>query len=346
MKLAIRFLIAAVVCVSAAAQTPKNVIFLVGDGMGTAHFTILRVSGKGESRIGGMPVVGLVTTQSADDVVTDSGAAATAYATGFKTNNESLSVDATGTSHETVLEVAERAGKATGLVTTSYFWDATPAAFASHVKSRTQSLDIVNQMLHSGVEVIAGTGVERFGKQQWPAIDQLAKDAGFTLVREAAELNAASGPHVIAVFPSQPRDVDFPQAPLPQLARWALQRLQGDPDGFFLLIEEEGTDSSSHENNRPDLQASVASLDAAAGVALDFAAKRGDTLVVVTGDHETGALRISDTKKGRLRLEFSTIDHTGSAVPIFAYGPGSAAFAGFLDNTDVGKKLLSFVAAR
>lgn len=331
---------------SVAAQTPKNVILFIGDGMGPAHFTVARLNRGPDFQIGRMPVVGLVATQSANDAVTDSAAAATAYATGFRTNNETLSIDPAGQSRETVLEVAEKAGKSTGLVTTSYFWDATPAAFASHVIARSQALDIVKQMLRSGAELIVGAGGEKFGKANLPTLEELSATAGYTLARTRAELEATGAPHILGVFPSQPRDVDQPDAPLPVLTRWALDRLSADPDGFFLLVEQEGTDSSSHENNRSDMQASLRSFDTAVGIALDFAARRGDTLVVVTGDHETGALRISDTKTGRVRLEFATIDHTGVAVPIFAFGPGSATFAGFFDNTDVGKKLLSLVGGR
>jgi len=144
------------------------------------------------------------------------------------------------------------------------------------------------------------------------------------------------------VFQGEERDLDVPAAPLPLLAQFAIDHLAGDPDGFFLLIEEEGTDSSSHQNNIPDVRKALESFDKAVGVALDFAAKRGDTLVIAMSDHETGGLRITDTRTGKFRMEWSSTDHTGTVVPLFAFGPGSAAFAGFQDNTDVGKKLLAW----
>lgn len=344
----LRLFIAIAACLPLAAQIPKNVILIVGDGMGPAHVTAAKLTIEGAFRMGEMPVAGMVSTRSANDVVTDSAAAASALATGAKVNQEVVSIDPSGKALETVLEIAERAGKATGLVTTSYFWDATPAAFASHAAHRDNFGEIVEQMLKSGVELIAGGGVESFGRNEKlpPSIVDVARNAGFTLIRTAGELDTATGPHLLAVFPSQKSDVDYPEAPLPRLTKWAIQRLKADPQGFFLLVEHEGTDSSSHNNSRPDLLASLRSLDAAIGVALDFARTSGNTLVVVTGDHETGSLRISSTRLGRVRLEFATVDHTGVSVPLFAYGPGSASFGGYIDNTDVGKKLISFVRGR
>lgn len=335
------------------AAQPKNVILLIADGTGPAHMTVARHLRGDQFRIGTMPVVGLATTQCADRAVTDSAAGATALATGFKTNYETVSLDPkTGVALETVLERAEKAGKATGLVTTAYFWDATPAAFAAHAKHRHDP-GIDRQVLSSGVDVVAGSGLEDFQKDKVsPELEKIAADTGFTVIATRAQLDASpldlsKGTKLLAVFPWQPRNVDAPEAPLPVLAKWAIDRLADDPQGFFLMIEHEGTDSSSHQNQTPEVRKSLISFDEAVGVALDFAQKRGDTLVVVTADHETGGLRLTETKQlARLRLEWSTTDHTATAVHVFAYGPGSAAFAGFQDNTDVGKKLLGAVLTK
>ncbi|HVG24001.1 MAG TPA: alkaline phosphatase [Thermoanaerobaculia bacterium] len=334
-------MILASLLLAATVAHPKNIILLVADGAGPAHFTAAK-NLRGENfRIGTMPVVGLHTTHCADRAVTDSAAGATAFAAGAKTNYESLSVDPkTLAPLPTVLEEAEKLGKATGLVTTSNFWDATPAAFAAHAKNRRDpGVDL--QMLRSGADVIAGTGeAGEFASQLSAEAAKAAAENGYTVVRTRAELDGAKGPKVLAYLPYQERNLDVPEAPLPLLAQWAIDRLADDPEGFFLLIEHEGTDSCSHQNNQADLRKALTSFDEAVGVALDFARKRGDTLVVVTADHETGGLRISETKTtSRWRLEWSDSDHTATAVPVFAYGPGSGAFAGFQDNTDVGRKL-------
>lgn len=340
-------MILAAILLAATAAQPKNVILLVADGAGPGHFTVARNLRGADFRIGTMPVVGLHTTQCADRAVTDSAAAATALATGFKTNYEMVSVDPkTLAPLPTVLEAAEKRGKATGLVTTSNFWDATPAAFAAHAKHRHDpGIDL--QMLRSGAEIIAGTGLEDFSNEVSPDQMKIATENGYTIVNTRAQLDAAKGAKLLAYFPFQARNLDVPEAPLPVLAKWAIEHLQDDPDGFFLLIEHEGSDSSSHQNNQVDVRKALTSFDEAVGVALDFAQKRGDTLVVVTSDHETGGLRISETKTtSRWRIEWSTGDHTATGVPVFAYGPGAAAFAGFQDNTDVGKKLFDAVLGK
>jgi alkaline phosphatase len=339
----------AVLILAATAATrplpPKNVILLIGDGFGIGHVTLAKNVRGEKFRIGTMPVVGVFTTHCADRAVTDSAAGATALATGAKTNYEMLSLDPkTLAPLPTVLERAEEAGKATGLVTTTYFWDATPAAFAAHARHRHDP-GIDAQILKSGVDVVAGTGSDKFGTEENPVpVDTLAGAHGFILITDPKQLDVARGPKLLACFPSQVRDVDTPGAELPVLTKWALGHLDDDRDGFFLVVEHEGSDGSSHQNQTADLRKVVASFDEAVGVALDFAAKRGDTLVVVAADHETGGMRISETKQlSRFRVEWSTTDHTGEAVAVFAYGPGSAAFAGFQDNTDVGRKLMDAV---
>jgi alkaline phosphatase len=338
-------ILATLILAATAAAPPKNVILLIGDGMGSAHFTAAK-NLRGEAfRIGTMPVVGLHTTSCADRAVTDSAAAASALATGFKTNYEMVSIDPkTQAPYPTVLELAEQRGKATGLVTTAYFWDATVAAFAAHAKHRHDpGIDV--QMLRSGVDVLVGTDYEDPAAEEIsPDQMKIAAENGFTIVSTRAQLEAAKGARVLAHFPNQTRSMDVPEAPLPVLAKLAMERLDDDPDGFFLVVEHEGSDGTSHQNNQLELRKVLVSFDEAVGIALDFAKQRGDTLVLVTGDHETGGMRISETKtRSRWRIEWSTGDHTATAVPIFAYGPGAGAFGGFQDNTDVGKKLLAAV---
>ena len=322
-----------------ASEHPKNVILLIADGAGTAHFTVTSFWRGADFQIGRMTLAGMATTYCADRAVTDSAAAASALATGEKAVYEAVSVGPDGKPRKTVLEEAEAHGKATGLVTTAYFYDATPSAFASHVTHRGQYEEIIRQMLHSGAEVIVGARTPTT-----PALDDMLKDGGFTLVNSREDLDASKAPHVLALFTEQPRDADFPEASLAVLARSAIERLRSDPDGFFLMVEHEGTDSGSHQNDTDTVRSSAKSFDAAVGVALDFAAADGNTLVVVTGDHETGGMRLSETASHKLRLEWSTTDHTASAVPVFAFGRGVDAFSGrFMDNTDIGKTLMGLV---
>lgn len=323
---------------------PKNVILLIADGMGPAHHTALKHYRGADCNICRMPVVGLTSTHCLNRAVTDSAAAASAWATGRKVNYEVVSVDAEGKPLQTVLEIAELRGKATGLVTTARFYDATPAAFAAHADHRDESAKIIGQMLRSGAELIIGTGLQTLTSPELSHVLGDARQQGYTVATTRPELDAAAGAsRLFAVFPQQTRDVDVPEARLPDLTRIAIDRLRTDPDGFFLMVEHEGTDSSSHQNNIADLRASLTSFDQAVGIALEFAATSGNTLVLVTSDHETGGLRITETKTARFRLEWSSTDHTGVSVPVFGFGVGAAEFAGVYDNADGGRRVAGVV---
>ena len=257
----------------------------------------------------------------------------------FGTELDLTGLDVVGDPHPTLLELAKREGKATGLVTTTAFWDATPAAFAVHTARREDVVAVIDQMLGSGVDLLVGDGAEQFGVGRLPALSDVAARYGWSLVTEPLALASAPSERVLAVFPSQPNDKDVPGARLAELARWALERLAKEPEGFFLVVEHEGTDRASHENAAADLMANLRSFDEAVGVVAGFARERGDTLVLVVGDHETGGLRVVEDTTGRLVLEFGTRMHTGSLVPLFAEGPGAERFVGLYDNTEIFRKV-------
>lgn len=321
---------------------PRGIVLVIGDGMGSAHFTLARILRGDDCRIGELSGIGLVTTAASDTLVTDSAAAATTYATGVMTRKGYVGVDASGAPLRTVVEAAEERGLATGLVTTAKLGDATPAAFAAHVENRRETGVIASQMVSRGIDVIASTGLEWFGANGAPTVEQLASEGGYRPVRTAAALRDAGGGPVLAVLPSGELDGDSPEVPLHALASWSLERLSRDPDGFFLMLEHEGTDTASHRNNSAALETSVLALDETVGVVVDFARRRGDILVVVTGDHETGGLQIAGTPHAP-ELIWRDDYHSGEAVPVFSEGPGAAAFGGFIANTDVGKALLALV---
>lgn len=321
---------------------PHGIVLVVGDGMGSAHFTFARILRGDEYRIDELPHTGLVATASADDLVTDSAAAATAYATGIKTNDGYIGVDPSGAPHPTVLEVAERRGLATGLVSTARFGDATPAAFAAHVDDRRNLAVIARQMLASGADVIVSTGLEHFGIDGVPTLEQFANGSKYRAVRTGADLADAGDGPVLAVLPSGELDAESPEMPLYEVALWALERLSGDPDGFFLLVEHEGTDTASHRNNQAALEKALVALDKTVGVVTDFARQHGDILVIVVGDHETGGMQVGGTREAPEAI-WRDDYHSGEAVPMFSMGPGADAFTGFLDNAEVGRALLALI---
>ena len=335
-------------CTSIAAPPtrPKSVILVIGDGMGTAQFTAARLLRGKDFQTGRAPVAGWVATRSASAFVPDSASAATALATGVKTNNKMIGVDPSGKRVTSALEIAEVTGRATGLVTTADFFDATPASFAAHEPSRYNRENIVRQMLQSGAEIIAGGGAEDFGTEKIrPSLASIAEDYDYTLITKGSGLASAKGNRILTVFETQSRELDWPEASLPVLARWALERVSRDPDGFFLLLEHEGPDGSAHGNDTKAFERAVRSLDETVGIALDFAATHPDTLVIITGDHETGGLVIMPEEPPNMPLElrWAQSGHSGESVPLFAKGPGAERFMGLLDNDEVGRRLIELL---
>lgn len=337
-------------CTSAVPQAatprlkPKSIILLIADGSGPAHFAAGWMTRKDDWQIFRLPYTGLVATSPlSDSIVTDSAAAATAYAIGVTTNYRYVGVDAEGQPHQTVLERAEELEKSTGLVTTANFYDATPAAFAAHNKSRYESDDIIRQMLASGAEIIAGGGAARFGVEGRATLAETAESTGYGLITSRGDFDSVQGQKLLAVFPTQKAEVDFPDVRLPALARWAIDHVSKDPDGFFLLIEHEGTDGASHQNLTEKFLDSMVAFDEAVGVAMDYASKHDDVLVIVTSDHETGGLQIHREKGTDMELVWATEGHTGELIPLFASGPGASEFSGFMRGEDVGKKILGLL---
>lgn len=367
-----------------------NVIFLLGDGMGRAHRRAVRLATEGRSGQLAMDALrhrGRVGTAPAapNGAVTDSAAAATAYATGVKTYNGAVGVDVDGTPVRTLLERARAHGKATGLVTTSQVTDASPAAFGAHVRLRGNQSEIARQYLvASRPDVILGGGEDWWlppgAEGAWPDrpagdptersrgtagnLVRVAKRLGYDHISSRAELRRSTGRKLLGLFANEEmfepgdegEDAAYaPAVPLPAMARKALDVLSHDPDGFFLLIEEEGIDGMAHRNNAHLTIAAGRALDRTVRVARRFADDHPETLVVVVGDHETGGLTVETNAARRsesagpaedgpfpipgTRQEFTvrwtTTGHTGADVPLTAEGPGAWRLAGPQRNTDV-----------
>lgn len=331
--------------------TPTSVIVLVADGAGVEHWTLARFAAD-ELAVQRMPVAGLMNTRGSDHEVTGSAPGASAIATGVRTFMGAISVGPDSLPRETALEVAADRGWATGLITTTWLTDATPAAFASHVVSRVQMVEIFQQMTALPVNVLMGGGGSLFQFAQ----EQLGTDLltpaleRYTYVQTGADLESASATAsmVLGIF----ADADMPLAPerspnLVEMTRAALRILERDPDGFFLMVENEGSDTEAHKNvTRDVLTAEMLGFDAAVGVALDFRESHPGTLVLVVADHETGGVHLTYlTRDGRreIVLGYATHDHTAAMVPIFAAGPGAERFAGLRENYQVGQALMELV---
>src|SRR4051812_13799187 len=305
----------------------RNVIFINGDGMAAAQREagrLDRVGFDGALAMDSLPATGLQTTDPRDPkaTVTDSAAAATAWATGQKTYNGAISVDPAQNPLLTLGAEAEQAGKSTGIVTTAQVTDATPAAFFSTTTDRSKQSDIAAQYLRvTKPEVILGGGEDWWlpagtpgAYADTPADDPTeaskgtqgdliaeAQHAGYQYVSDAASLSVAKGGRLLGLFsneemfqqrPEGEGDEYDPVVPLADMTTKALSTLSSDEDGFFLVVEEEGIDEMAHENNGTRMLQAMQSLEKAVEVARDYVAAHPDTLLIVTGDHECGGLTV------------------------------------------------------
>lgn len=324
---------------------PANIIVFIADGIGSTHFTVMDRTAGESSALRRFSHSGMVMTHSGDAIVTDSGASASAYATGHKARNRALSIAMDGKPKMTALEIAEQRGFATGLATTSAFFDATLAAFAAHSPTRYEHPQIIEQMMASGVDLVISNGLAAMGSEGRPPVSELGQRHDLVTVTDPAEMASAGDGRLLAVFPSfGENDLDHPDFPLPRITEFSIDRLGAQAERFFVVIETEATDTASHRNETADVLTGLDSLNEAVNVALDFA-KQSDTLVILTGDHETGAFQIyEDRESPELALVWGTTGHTGQAIPVFAYGPGAERFTGWLDNTEVGQALIELVS--
>ena len=323
------------------ATAAKNLILIVGDGMGFNQVAAGRIALKGSNGllwIETLPNGAIVRTKSASSLVPDSAAGGTAIATGVLVGNGAISLDASGRAIPTLFEEARRSGRSAGIATTARITDATPAAFSAHVKSRAEELEIAKQQAASGIELLLGCQPEKFlprprGGERNDGLDlvEQLRGSGYSVILDPAALVPSTSGRLLGLFSEAGRP------PLGTFTRTAIDTLRHDPDGFVLLIESEETDSASHNHQLDRLIRGMRELDEAVRVALEFARADGNTLVVITSDHETGGLQLVETKEGnRMEVKWATGKHTGQPVPLYAWGPGASHFTGGeIDQTDV-----------
>ncbi len=318
---------------------PKNVIFLIGDGMGLNQIYASMTANGGTLNIERCSHTGLAKTYSASHYITDSAAGGTALATGHKTNNGMIGMNADSVAVKSVLSAAEEAGMATGLVATVRITHATPASFYAHQINRGMYEEIAAEMLTSGVDFFVGGGRNNFEvrKDSLNYSDSL-RNANYRIVYS---LDSVEAP-VLLPFGALCADSDMPQASkrgdfLPRAVDLAIKSLDARGDGFFLMVEGSQIDYQGHGNNTQGVVDEVLDFDRAIKVALDFAERDGETLVVITADHETGGMTIMNGSYADKTIEaqFNTGGHTGTMVPIYSFGPCADQFTGIMENTEI-----------
>lgn len=325
-------------------KRPKNIILLIGDGMGVAQVYSALTANKGQLNLNYMKHIGFMQTQSADDYITDSAAAGTAIATGVRVNNGAIAIDQDGKVLKSILYISEDNNKATGLVSTSAITHATPASFVANQPDRGMYEDIAGDFLDSGIDLFIGGGKEHFTSREdgRNLLEELSQNnyRVFSSLEEAASVK--TGP--MAILTAAIHNEVYPERGnlLPDATQKAIEVLQSNKEGFFLMVEGSQIDWGGHANNTTYIVHETLDFDRAVGKALTFAANNKKTLVIVTADHETGGMSIDngDISKGTLSAKYTTDDHTGIMVPVFAYGPGAEAFIGIYKNTDLFVKMV------
>jgi alkaline phosphatase len=330
-------------------KNAKNIILLIGDGMGVSHIYAAMTANHGHLNIERCKNTGFIKTYSASDYITDSGAGGTAISIGKKTYNGACGVNADSLPEETILEIAEKNGLATGLVVTSSITHATPASFIAHQKWRSMYEEIAADFLETDIDVFIGGGRDHFMKRS-DSVDLVLKlkEKGYKVVFEKdsiAEVESGKLAGLLADMHLPPyrdstkiRRGDM----LPEATQTAINILSGNEEGFFLMVEGSQIDWAGHANNTGYIIIEMLDFDRAVGKALDFAEKDGNTLVIITADHETGGMGINDGDftEGNVNAGYTTRSHTGVMVPVFAYGPGSEEFRGIYENTDIFYKMV------
>ena len=354
---------------------PRHLILMIGDGMGFGQVqaaSLYATGQEGRLFLESLPVSGRMTTYSIDpedpdsQVVTDSAAAATAMATGQKVVNGVICkrIPGDGAELETVLEKYAKAGRRTGLVTTTYMTHATPAGFGAHADNRNELGVIADEYLHgTRPNVLYGGGCKHLTAEA-------AQQAGYLLVstrRQLQALNPYQTSHVLGRFGLGHMPYEFSKEPttetaskpsvyeagggrpnpayssidaLPHLTEMtlsALAVLDAGGEGFFLMVEGGRIDHACHSNNLPRCIGETLEFDRAVRAVIEWAQRRDDVLVIVTADHETGGLKVlqSNGKDAWPDVSWQHKHHTGQAVPVYAWGQGAELFVGEIDNTEL-----------
>lgn len=327
----------------------RNVILMIGDGMGLEQVSCAWTLNHGKLNLDNMPYIGISRTYSASDLITDSAAGGTALAAGQKTDNGFVGSDSNGEPLCSMLVKAAEAGKKTGVVTTCHLADATPADFCCHDDYRYHYDAIIADYADCGVDYIAGGGRDYFGPKRQDGRDIVSemKDKGYNYATTEEELVAAPLP-VLGLLSDDNLPVAQERGDLfrKMVARGieTLSVAAGDK-GFAMMIEGSCIDDWLHENDIEKAMEELLDFDRTLGDVLQWAAADGHTLVVVTADHSTGALTLQDgdLKTGSIGVAFGNDSHNGIAVPVYAWGPGSQMFTGIRENAEWGSLVASFV---
>ncbi|MCG8326384.1 MAG: alkaline phosphatase [Chitinophagales bacterium] len=327
----------------------NNIILLIGDGMGIAQISSGFYAKDGKMAITSMPVVGFHKPNSYDDLITDSAAGATAFACGVKTYNGAIGVTSDTTPCYSILEELEQLNYGTGLIATSTIVHATPASFIAHQPMRIMYEQIAEDFLQTDIDLFIGGGKRYFDRRESDEknlIDKLKNKDYYVSDYLEAELELIAPPlqQKFAYFAADKHPLTHSAGRyyLPQATALATDFLNKRSLGrFFLVVEGSQIDWGGHANDKELIIDEVIDFDNAVREAIRFAKRDGNTLVIVTADHECGGMSLMTASKDEEDIDaaFTTNGHTATLVPVFAYGPSAGRFTGIYKNTDIYDKM-------
>ena len=329
-------------------EPPKalNVIYMIGDGMALPQVYAAMLASHEKMTFSQFPYIGVVDTHSASNDITDSAAGGTALASDHKTKNGMVGMNPDTLAVKTVLETLAEQGKETGIVVTCYVTHATPAAFYAKVPKRSMYEDIAVQMAENEyLNLIIGGGMKHFNqrKDSVNLVERMENELGWKVYDTLADIDTACKKYAVMAdadhMPKAAERGDF----LPRAVKTALKTLDGAENGFFLMVEGSQIDFACHANDSTWMMDEMLDFDYAVKVALDYAKEKGNTLVVVTADHETGGLTLPDPqgKYTNVVFNYSSGSHTCLPVMVYAYGPGAEQFTGWMQNRDLKAKIMN-----
>jgi alkaline phosphatase len=338
-------------------KKPKNVILMIGDGMGLSQITGGMYMNNNKLNLEQFPIVGLHKNYPADkDLITDSAAGATAFSCGCKTYNAAIGMNKDTVPCKTILEYAEGRGMPTGLVATCTIEHATPASFIAHSKKRDEFENIATYFLKTEVDLFIGGGKKYFDQRKSDTrnLCEELEAKGYLVSGDFKDelKNLTQTTQNLAYFTANEHPVPVAQGRdyLPFASKFAMDFLQkrANGKGFFAMIEGSQIDWGGHAGKTDYITSEMIDFDKAVGEVLEFAKKDGNTLVIVTADHETGGFAVlKGSKMNNIVGGFGDVMdektknwyHTATMIPVFAFGPGAEHFAGIYENTSIFDKM-------
>jgi alkaline phosphatase len=321
---------------------------MIGDGMGLEQLsTAWIVNNRHLNITDNFPYVGLQWTYSASKLVTDSAAAGTALFTGSKTNNGMLAMSPDGQPLETLPEYAQSKGWKTGMSVVCRICDATPAAYAAHHANRDSLYSITSQMVDCGLDFISGGGLKWWeNRPDGRDLTAEVEAKGYTFVKDLESLKAVEEGPVIALTaytelpPALDRGTEHQEAVLK-----ALELLDDNKKGFLLMVEGSCIDDWCHANKVGFAVEEILDFDRTVGAVLEWAAKDGETLVIVTADHSTGAMTLlaGNVEGQSVAVNYANTGHNGVALPVYAWGPGAEKFVGIYENAELSQMIKEII---